>query len=89
MPRRSEIENIASVLLNELFGVVDNTEVEVCEIEVNVPTAATFAQDLQKMVDMKTTPRMAEVLPTNKSLKSEMNHYDTTGQRGDTLQNYF
>ena len=35
-------------------------------------SAAIFAQDLQKMVDMKTTPRMAEVLPSNKSLKSEI-----------------
>ena len=38
---------------------------------------------------MKTTPRMAEVLPSNKSLKSEMNYYGTTGQRGDNLQKLF
>ena len=51
MPSRYKLEQLGAKILNELFGVIDNPEEEISEVEDEIvaPTAATFAQNLQFM----------------------------------------
>ena len=93
MPSRYKIEKLATELLSELFGEVDNPDVELDEVQdiEAVPTVSTFAQNLQNKINMKTTRKAAEGLPTKKSLKSEMQLFEATNgeQRGENLTKLF
>ena len=88
MPSRYKLEQLGAKILNELFGVIDNPEEEVSEVEdeIAVPTAATFAQNLQNKINMKTTSKNRDVLPSSKSLKAEMKMYEATGEKGESLK---
>ena len=91
MPSRYKIEKTATDLLQELFGEAESPEVEVFETEVReVQTVKTFAQNLQEKIEMKTTPAKAcEIVPSKKSLKSEMALFEATNQKGELLQKLF
>ena len=93
MPSRSKIENTAMELLNELFGVTEDEEVEVFEEVNEVPTVKTFAQNLQEKIEMKTTPKPLDISPSNTKilLKSEMALFEATQgqQRGELLTKLF
>ena len=94
MPSRSEIEKIATELLNELYLEDETMEVEVHQNEetgTETSTASTFAQNLQKKISLKKTPKVGDVVPIKKSLKSEMQLFEATNgeQRGESLQKLF
>lgn len=92
MPSKFKIEKVATDLLTELFGEIEDPEIEVHQTEeIEIQTASTFAQSLQQKIDKKTTPKISEVVPTKKSLKSEMNLFEATNgqQKGENLQKLF
>ena len=54
-------EKLGGEILNQLFRLIENSQEEICEVEYEIvapiPTAATFAQNLQNKINMKTTPK--------------------------------
>ena len=94
MPSRSEIEKLATELLNELYLDDDTLEVEVSHNEETgseVPTVSTFAQNLKNKISLKKTPKIRDAISIKKSLKSEMQLFEATNgeQRGECLSKLF
>ena len=85
MISRNELEKVATEIITELFEENHGPEIEVHETEEIQSTAATFADNLQQKIDQKLAPKITEA-PIKKSLKTEMNLFEATNQKGDYLK---
>ena len=69
MPSRSKIENFAKNLLQDLFGIMEDPEIEeekeISEIAQTCSTARTFAESLQQKIEEKRVDPRDRKLPNN------------------------
>ena len=92
MPSRYILEKTATKFLEELYQHVDEPEIEVFQQVDEIPTAKTFAQDLEDEIARETTtPSYSDGQITKKSLQTEMALFEATGgkQRGENLEKLY
>ena len=87
MPSRYILEQTATKFLEELYGHVEEQEIEVCEQVDKVPSTSTFDED--EIAKELAPATYSECEISKKSLQSEMTHFEMTNRRGDLLEKLF